>query len=85
MRFPSGRVERFLYAGQGVPRVGGTYVFFLRWDADLDAYGLYTGYELTGGKVDPLDGEPQFERFRGVAVVDFVELVKDTIRREQNE
>jgi len=60
VRFPSGKVKKFLVAGRGIPRTGGRYAFFLKYDDLAQAYYIVTAYELLGGKVSPLDGIPQY-------------------------
>jgi hypothetical protein len=60
VRFPSGKVRRFLVAGRGLPHTGGRYAFFLKYDDLAQAYYIVTAYELLGGKVFPLDGVPQY-------------------------
>jgi hypothetical protein len=60
VRFPSGKVRKFLVAGRGLPRTGERYAFFLKYDDLAQAYYIVTAYELLGGKVFPLDGIPQY-------------------------
>lgn len=56
VRFASGRVQRYKPHFQGTPRVGGRYVLFLKRNEDGQTYFIWTGYELSGGRVHPLDG-----------------------------
>ena len=60
VRFPSGKIRKFLVAGRGLPHTGRRYAFFLKYDDLAQAYYIVTGYELLGGKVFPLDGIPQY-------------------------
>ena len=60
VRFPSGKVRKFLVAGRVLPRTGGRYTFFLKYDDLAQAYYIVTAYELLNGKVFPLDGIPQY-------------------------
>jgi len=60
VRFPSGKVRKFLVAGRGLPHTGGRYAFFLKYDDLAQAYYIVTAYELLGGKVFPLDSIPQY-------------------------
>lgn len=60
VRFPSGKVRKFLVAGRGFPHTGGRYAFFLKYDDLAQAYYIVTAYELLGGKVFPLDDIPQY-------------------------
>jgi hypothetical protein len=56
VRFPSGGILPVTVRGQGMPRVGRRYVFFLKRIDQGQAYDILTGYELRAGKVSPLDG-----------------------------
>lgn len=56
IRFPSGHIKHFLLDGNGFPRIGTEYIFFLgRTDSRLTAYEIWTGYEIKNGHVFPLD------------------------------
>lgn len=54
-RFPSGHIAFVHYAGQGMPRVGREYVFFLTRDDEEQDFHIVTAYELRGDGVMPLD------------------------------
>jgi hypothetical protein len=56
VRFPSGKVQRYSVAEQGMPRPGREYVIFLRRSTEDGDFNIITGYELQGGHVTPLDG-----------------------------
>ncbi|HVF51036.1 MAG TPA: hypothetical protein VNA19_13160 [Pyrinomonadaceae bacterium] len=60
VRFPSGKVRKFLIDGRSLPRVGGRYALFLKYDDAAQAFYIVTGYELRNGKVFPLDGIPRY-------------------------
>lgn len=55
VRFPSGRLITYGNRGQGMPKIGQRYVFFLERNAEQ--YTILTAYELQAGKVRPLDGK----------------------------
>lgn len=55
VRFASGKVQKYTIRRQGMPDKG-RYVLFLR-RTDTDDLLIVTGYDLSGGKVIPLDGE----------------------------
>jgi hypothetical protein len=58
IRFPSGHIKNFFVLGEGYPKVGSQYLFFLgRPDVNIREYSmtLYATYELSNGKVFPLD------------------------------
>jgi hypothetical protein len=54
--FPSGKVAKYKYVGQGMPQQGRTYLLFLKRNQEADDYKIITGYELRSGKVSPIDG-----------------------------
>lgn len=54
--FPSGKVAKYQYIGQGMPRQGKTYLLFLKRIQESDDYKIITGYELQSGKAFPIDG-----------------------------
>jgi hypothetical protein len=56
VRFPSGGILPVTISGQGMPRAGRRYVFFLKRIDQGQTYDILTGYELRAGKVSPLDG-----------------------------
>jgi len=58
VRFPSGKIRKFLVAGRGLPRAGERYAFFLKYDDLAQAYYIVTAYQLRDQKVFPLDGIP---------------------------
>lgn len=60
VRFPSGKVRKFLIDGRTLPRAGARYAFFLKYDDLAEAFYIVTGYELRNGKVFPLDGIPKY-------------------------
>jgi hypothetical protein len=68
VKFPSGGISLYFTVGQGMPRIGQRYIFFLiRTNQDFQ---ILTGYELRSGKVCLLDrpgvGHPSME-YEGVS------------------
>jgi hypothetical protein len=57
VRFPSGSVQRYAIANQGMPQVGKRYLLFLKSIEDDQDFSIITGYELNTGRVSPLDGK----------------------------
>lgn len=62
IRFPSGKVQRYSAAEQGMPRPGRQYVIFLRRNVEDGDFNIITGYELRAGHVIPLDGSDSGEQ-----------------------
>jgi hypothetical protein len=81
VRYASGRVFQYEIMFQYMPAVGGRYVFFLKAIPDTDDYEFLTGYEIESGHVQPLDGGPQFDAFRGKEVTRFINIVRDAIAK----
>ncbi len=78
VRFPDGHTQWIFKTGLGMPLVGKSYVFFLTvTDADFD---LVTAYELSEGKVQPLDGgTPNFELYRNQDQSKFIKEIQERI------
>jgi hypothetical protein len=75
VRFPSGKIQKYTISSQGYPQQGKVYLFFLKRD-EVGDYSIFTGYEVNGSVVQPLDGkrnlpknEPdiQFGVYRGAS------------------
>jgi hypothetical protein len=85
IRFPAGHVRNVLNQGQGYPKVGAQYLFFLsRPDVNIREYGmtLFATYELTNGQVFPIDdGMDQYE---GKSEAVLLDQVKKLIATSKN-
>lgn len=57
VRFSSNSLVTYIVSGQGMPRLGSRYAFFLAYDEQRQTYPLLTAYELNNGLVVPLDGK----------------------------
>jgi hypothetical protein len=87
VRFPSGRLQRYRTAHQGMPINGRRYVFFLDSNESGQDFSLLTAYELRDGRVLPLDGygdkgEPavsSFTAFEGMDETTFLTAVSAAI------
>lgn len=84
VKFPSGRVVRYITAGRGMPRKGRSYIFFL--ELTEQRYSILTAYELRGGRVYPIDGEaaPEGRRwagdvYKGIDAMQFLNEVRTSI------
>jgi tellurite resistance protein len=84
VRFPSGRIKKYVTSGKGMARTGGRYVLFLKLRDGVDDYGLITGYELRGATVVPIDGTGNkegsgrlaFDRYIGADAASFLSEVR---------
>lgn len=87
VRFPSGRLQRYATAQQGMPQVGRRYLLFLASNSSGQDFALVTAYELSDGRVLPIDGYgnnrehviPSFTVFEGMDEATFLKLVSDAI------
>jgi hypothetical protein len=83
VRFPSGVIQKYETTGQGMPRPGEQYLFFLK-RLDTEEFSLVTGYQLDGEIVRPLDGSIveegkgsyPFDIYQGIDVSSFLRIVK---------
>lgn len=76
VRFPSGRVHLYSISSERMPGVGGRYVLFLKRLERGQAFILLTGYALRGGQISPLDGNKQFEVYKGIGEAAFIDEIK---------
>ena len=65
--------------GQGFPRKGRRYVFFLNPVGQERDYKIVAGYELRGSKVVLLDTTDQFRKYEGVDEATFLTAVREAI------
>ena len=65
--------------GQGFPRKGRRYVFFLNSVGQELDYKIVTGYELRGNKVVLLDTAPPFRVYAGADEATFLNTVREAI------
>jgi hypothetical protein len=88
VRYPSGKIVRYLVDGQGSPMKGKKYLFFLA-RAEQGNYKLLTAYELQGNKVFALDGSRinrwgrgnwTFDKHNGKDVNGFLEEVEQAVQ-----
>jgi hypothetical protein len=89
LRFPSGKVVRSGADGKPLPRVGRTYLFFLKRNEVGEDFTIITAYELRDGRVFPLDGtgvngRPAYGRdaylkFSGADEATFMATVRETL------
>lgn len=56
VKFSSGGIAKFRFLGQGMPRQGRQYLFFLKRNEERENYTILTAYEFRAGKVFPIDG-----------------------------
>lgn len=81
VRFPSGRIQRYIIAHQGMPRVSERYVLFLKQVQEGQTFDILTGYELRNHKVQPLDSFDTFAIYDGAAETDFLDAVRDAVNQ----
>lgn len=86
VKFPSGRVLRYGVAGQGLPRNGRRYAFFL--ERNDQQYFILTAYELQSGQIHPLDGASALgggrwagDSYQGVDATQFLNEVRGIVAK----
>jgi hypothetical protein len=86
VKFPSGKLQRYGIDKQGMPRIGGRYVLFLKANGDGQDFSIVTGYELRDGAVIPLDGarsangaQLPFDVYRGANEINFLTSLRNSI------
>ena len=90
VRFPSGKVQRYGIDKQGMPRVGGRYVLFLKSNGAGQDFSIVTGYELLNGTVFPLDSVRSgngnsalpFDTYKGANEINFLASLRDAVAAE---
>jgi hypothetical protein len=89
VRFPSGKTQKYTVSLLGYPQQDKVYVLFLKRD-EVGDYSIFTGYEVNGSLVQPLDGrrnlsknEPdlQFGIYRGVSLESFRNALQKAIQQ----
>jgi len=78
VRFPNGRLHIYKSSGQEMPKVGLKYVFFLMDGTDEPVFEILTGYELSQGKVYPLDYLPKTRTYASADEADFLRKLRNT-------
>ncbi len=90
VRFPSGQTSTLVAEYQGLPLIGHKYLFFLRRGEDEPNIFVLVAYELSEGRVFPIDGKAirngqllaQFAPYDGAELEAFLIELRDAIRRE---
>lgn len=90
LRLPSGKVLLRGSNGKTMPLPGRRYVLFLKFNKEGEDFTIVTGYELTAGKVAPLDGNTrvkegkyrqykEYDQFYGIDEQSFLNQVQIAI------
>lgn len=87
VRFAPDVVELSSISGQGMPREGRRYVFFLKRVGEEESYHIVTGYELKENGVLPLDerssSRSKFDLYKGADVNEFLKTLREAIAQPQ--
>jgi hypothetical protein len=81
VRYPGNQKILYRVVKNGMPRIGGRYLLFLRAIPNSDAYQILTGYEIGPEAVSPVDLSAQFEIYRDNDEASFLKTVRETILR----
>jgi hypothetical protein len=79
VKFPSGRIHLYMVSEQNMPRVGSRYVLFLSGSDGEPVFQLLTGYELSEGRVYPLDELAQTKAYENAAETSFLNELKSKV------
>ncbi|MGI8641504.1 MAG: hypothetical protein ACR2MG_16360 [Pyrinomonadaceae bacterium] len=89
LRFPSGKTIVNLFDGKPMPRIGRKYIFFLKYDNEVNDFSIITAYEVKQEQIIPLDGLQQNgtvvqqlaaqQSYSGSSELDFVSQVREAI------
>ena len=85
IQFPSGHIRNYVNNGEGFPAIGSQYLFFLvKPHIPEHEYEQIIGslYQLSGGKVHPLDDE-QIAPFDDMSEFVFLSKVEQAIAKSQ--
>ena len=86
VQLPDGRTIRHVIGDLGVPRIGGEYVFFLRYYADGQVYNVLDLYELHDEKATRLDTRRLYLKYGETEESRFLnELRADIAKRERKQ
>jgi hypothetical protein len=85
VRFQSGHVTQYFYLGQGFPRIGSQYVFFLKMNEFGQDFHILTGYRLGREKVQALDQKDIFAQYEGRDRDGFFSDLREAIARSRRE
>ncbi len=77
VRYPNGKIVKYVVAGQSMPRVNQRYVLFLT--LENQDFQILTGYALHAGRVEPLDRVEKFKKHKGVDEATFLNQVRNAI------
>lgn len=80
VELPSGRIFDVEVIGQRMPQVGRRYVLFLTYNKQTKDYFILTGYEISEGKVSPLDTIQKFAAYEGVDAKSFFTDLRSAMR-----
>ncbi|MFN0138991.1 MAG: hypothetical protein ACKVQW_02745 [Pyrinomonadaceae bacterium] len=78
--YPNGQKVNYRVSGKQLPRVGSEYVLFLTCTKENPNYEILTGYELSGGLVQPLDTLGAFSEFKGVNKLNLLGVIRTKIK-----
>jgi hypothetical protein len=89
VRFASGKVQKYTIRGQRMPREGQRYVLFVK-QTERGDFLILTGYEVTGDRVKPLDGEDSndprsslpFVQYKGAHRLRLLQDLRTAVRAE---
>src|ERR1044072_5072468 len=85
VRYPSKGKYLYRISGQGMPRVGRRYVFFLKATDPQQNFRIITAYELRGSNIYPLDYTEQIDEYKDADADKFLNAQNNAIAHPETE
>ncbi len=85
VRFQSGRLLPYKIFHQGMPRTGGHYIFFLKYNEQGEDYHIVTAFELRHNRISPLDDLEKFAIYKGFSKEQFRNAIQEAIAHQSQQ
>jgi len=79
VRYPNGQKVLYMPSTRALPMSGEEYLFFLKNDKKGPNYEIITGYELKENDIKPLDTGRDFDEFKKLGGLNFINTVRNQI------
>jgi hypothetical protein len=76
VKYPSGRIHSYIVSEQSMPKLGASYILFLKSTTEDCVFEIITGYEIREESVYPLDELAKTRDYDGKSLTDFLSELK---------